>query len=482
MGLASNFISSYGAGRDDARERRRETAMADAGQRMAAGDSTGATDALLSAGAYNEANMMAQIGEVRRAQRNRQRTGEAFRAAPNPQAGLQAAAQIAGEEGDVDQFAQLNQTISTMTQEQRQVAAQNLQYLGQALPQMKELPEAERGAFALNHIQGTPFDTPELRARIQQLQADGKITNDEIDNLGRSLLTYEQQLGIQREDAQIAREDRRWGAEFAQRERGLQEAREDRLNPPSLPLNPSQARVIAHEYDVTQRDIQDSLGILGPALPYANIAIRSAGETNGLPGVNARMNDVALLRAAARAQTGPGVLTESEVWSTLSPSLQRKLQQNVAYVDVAQTGLNAADRLSLAQFVAQSARTVQQAAWDTYENYGARLPSSQSMADLGMRAPRLPHPDDMASLNSSARTDYVVGRQYTTPAGRTYTYAGPGNWQYEGTGEYRPNGAQQTQPRDEGAQTPRIASPEEYARLPSGTDYIDPQGNRRRKP
>jgi hypothetical protein len=215
----------------------------------------------------------------------------------------------------------------------------------------------------------------------------------------------------------------------------------------------------------------DDLGILRPSLPYARLAVTNGGDTSGINGVNVRSSDVALLRAAARAQTGPGVLTESEVFSTLSPSLQQSLIRNVAYLDISSEGITAQDRLALSQFVMQSARNVQRDVWDVYQ---------QASTDWGSRgnaptfqAPRIPHPEDEGRLQSAERGGAQVGREYVANNGRTYTFLGPGSWELSRM-DGRPDQSLPWQPNAERAANtgPAPTATSSWASLPAASQQV----------
>jgi hypothetical protein len=200
----------------------------------------------------------------------------------------------------------------------------------------------------------------------------------------------------------------------------------------------AEARQWTNSYNDDVSSTLTSLGNLRAVIPYAAQVVQAGGQPSG----NARMNDVALLRAAARAQTGPGVLTESEVFGTLSPSLQQALTRNMAYVDVARTAITPQDRLALARFVQQGATNASRDLWRRYSGAEAALAGHNvEPSQVGIAGPEYLHPDDQAAVDASRSGAFVVGQRYTAPSGRTYQYNGPGQWQYLGRGQYN-RGAQ----------------------------------------
>jgi hypothetical protein len=198
----------------------------------------------------------------------------------------------------------------------------------------------------------------------------------------------------------------------------------------------SEARQWANSYNDDVDGYNKDLGILRPALPYAQKVVRS----NGDPGGNFRMDDVALLRAAARAQTGPGVLMESEVYGTLSPSLRQKLQSGVAYVDVAKGSITPEDRLALAQYVMQGGS---QTAGDVWRRYDSTTKPLQMRGvepeSVGVLGPEMIHPDDMPSFLQQPLENFQTGKGYTGPSGRRYIYRGQGRFQYANENAYDPS-------------------------------------------
>ena len=190
----------------------------------------------------------------------------------------------------------------------------------------------------------------------------------------------------------------------------------------------SEVRQWGQGYNDDSVRIKDKLGNARAAIPYASGVINNRG--NPPVGSNPRMADVQLLRAAARAQTGPGVLMESEVFGTLSPSLQQEIRNKGAYFDASQVTLTPQDRLALARNVAQGAADASGDLWRLYDSTKGTLESyGVPLKEAGILAPDMPHPDDMPALNSSLKK-YEVGKQYQGPTGRIYKFKGAGNWEF----------------------------------------------------
>lgn len=209
----------------------------------------------------------------------------------------------------------------------------------------------------------------------------------------------------------------------------MRATRENQNGMPTL----SEARQWTNSYNDDIRSANNDLGNMRAALPYAHQVIQSRGAPTG----NFRMNDVALLRAAARAQTGPGVLTESEVFGTLSPSLQQSLTRNMAYADITRAGISPQDRLALAQYVQTAQRNASGDLWRRYNDAeGVLSARGVSPDNVGISAPEYLHPDDMDSFGSVPDSSFTRGRNYVAPSGRQYTYLGDGRWRYSGRNRY----------------------------------------------
>lgn len=320
-----------------------------------------------------------------------------------------------------------------------------LQILGATLQQIDN-PQGQLDAFSANEAdqQRQALEDVAL-ARTQKIQ-DGE--NAQYDQYVSSLDPQYQPLarldreGFLRSQMPMSAEDRQ-RSDF--QERQFQETqrhnrtsesidyaratREDRQGMPSL----SEARQWTNSYNDDVRSTTNDLGNMRAALPYAHQVVQAQGAPTG----NFRMNDVALLRAAARAQTGPGVLTESEVFGTLSPSLQQYLTRNMAYADISRAGISPQDRLALAQYVQQAQRNASGDLWRRYQDAeGVLSARGVSPDNVGISAPEYLHPDDMNSFASVPDSSFTAGRSYVAPSGRQYTYLGDGRWRYSGRREY----------------------------------------------
>lgn len=239
-------------------------------------------------------------------------------------------------------------------------------------------------------------------------------------------------------------------------------------------LTPQERRQWQNSYNDDVQQTLTGLGNLRTSIPYAGTVIRNGGHVEGVPGVNFRLNDQALLRAAARAQTGPGVLTESEVFGTLSPSLQQDLIRGRAYADITQSGIRPEDRLALARFVQLGADNASRDLWRRYEGADATLSGmGHTTAEVGIAPPDFVHPDDLRSFQSVPESALRQGQNYTAPSGRRYTYLGNGQFRFLDYHEYNPAN------RVRAGATPNAAGAPPPGFTPEGWAALTPEQQRR---
>ena len=431
--IFQSFIGGANAGREERTDRNRRNALEEAGQLYGAGNYDGAENALVAAGLPQEAGAYSALGEARHQRTNRTAiSGAMTNLDPNatPQDRAAAGANAALEVGDTDQWAQFTQYANTLTQQDRENQSQRAQWLGTAAASLRGLPMDQRLQQARSLIASSPYaNDPHMQALVDDDASD--LSDGSLDAAANNALSAADILAGRERQQRYAVQDRQFQQQLSVQERNYQRS----LNPDATPLSNSDRRGVGNQYRQAVEGAMESLGILRPSLSYARLAVTNGGDTTNIDGVNSRSSDVALLRAAARAQTGPGVLTESEVFSTLSPSLQNDLNRNVAYLDIGSNGITPQDRMALAQFVMQSARNTQRDAWDMYEN---------TQADWGSRPnsptfepPRIPHPEDEARLQSAERGGATVGQEYVANGGRTYRLLAPGSWELSRMGGTR---------------------------------------------
>jgi len=420
--IFNSFISGMDAGTQQREQRTRRDALEEAGRLYAANDAQGAENALVGAGLINEAGAYSALNEARRGRRTREAVSGAMTSLdPNasPIDRVNAGASAALEAGDTDQWFAFQQAASQMSAQQREEAGQRAQWIGSAAASLLDVPVEQRVERAQALLAASPYANDQHVA--QMIDEAGELSDEALNSAAQNSMSAAEILGMRRQNEQFQQQIalQRQNAAYAR-------------DPESAPVSDAQRRGLTNDYNRAVSGAMDDLGILRPSLPYARLAVTNNGDTTNIEGVNSRSSDVALLRAAARAQTGPGVLTESEVFSTLSPSLQQALVRNVAYLDISQNGITPQDRLALAQFVMQSSRNVQRDVWDIYD---------QASNDWGGRgnaptfqAPRIPHPEDEGRLQSAERGGAQVGREYVANGGRVYRFLAPGSWELSSLG------------------------------------------------
>lgn len=422
--IFNSFVSGIDAGTQQREQRDRRAALTEAGRLYAANDAQGAENALIGAGLVNEAGAYSALNEARRGRTTRQAVSQAMTGLdPNasPTDRLNAGATAALGAGDTDQWYQFQQAASQMSAQDRQVAGERAQWIGSAAASLLDVPVEQRVERAQALLAASPYANDQHVA--QMIDEAGELSDEALNSAAHNSMSAADILAGRERQQRYAVQDRQFNQQLSLSRENAAYAR----NPDAAPVSDAQRRGLSNDYNRAIQGSMDNLGILRPSLPYARLAVTNGGDTSGIDGVNVRSSDVALLRAAARAQTGPGVLTESEVFSTLSPSLQQDLIRNTAYLDISREGITPQDRLALSQFVMQSARNVQRDAWDLYD---------QASTDWGSRtnaptfqAPRIPHPEDEARLQLAERGGAQVGREYVANNGRTYRFLAPGSWE-----------------------------------------------------
>lgn len=427
--FGANWINALDAGRQRGTQMRQQNALNYAGQAFAAGDYDAAENRLLQAGMPQEAGQYGELAQARRtrtAQRNIAAAGQ--NATGNPGQRARAMADAALAEGQTDQWAQMLDASRNWTQGQIQLAQQTAQLIASRAPALKQLPMEQRTAAAIQELQSIGADESAIE-RIRQLGADG-LTDAEIDAETQGALSFAEQLTQRNNERDFNEQRRQFGLSYGLEARRTAAAEREASGVLPYP----QLRVAVNQHNSNIRAIEENLGILRPALPYANLITRTNGDEvaiqqGGMTGTDMRVADTGLLRGAARSQTGPGVLTQPEVLQTLTPTLQSEIRRQGQFFDPNSVSLAAADRVALSRLVIQAASDTSRQAWQQYDSSLAILPPGQDSA--AFNTPTLPHWEDMGQLNSP-NGDYQLGRDYITRGGRRYTYATPGNWVYRG--------------------------------------------------
>ena len=427
-----SFIGGVEAGTQLRENRERRNALHQAGQMYASGDQQGAENALLSAGLTQEAGSYSALAEARRGRQTRESVSQAMtNLDPNatPDARLNAGADAALAAGDTDQWYQFRQAASQMSADQRAQAAEQSQWVGSAAASLLNVPLEQRVQRARELVASSPYANDQ--ALMQAIDDESELTDDALTARANNSMSAADILAGRERQQRYAVQDRQFNQTLAA-QRAASGVGGDR------PLTNSERIRLSNDYQTNSEQAMSQLGILRPSLPYARLAVSLGGDTTQAQGINFRQSDVALMRAAARAQTGPGVLTESEVFSTLSPSIQQDLIRNVAYADISQSGLTPQDRASLAQFVVQSAQNTERDLWTLHRQATSEWGGVPNAPTFNL--PNLPHPDDEGSLQAAERLSaggqavLQRGAIRIAPSGREYRYNGPGDWVTTGQG------------------------------------------------
>lgn len=191
--FGANWINALDAGRQRGTQMRQRNALSYAGQAFAAGDYDAAENRLLQEGMPQEAGQYGELAQTRRqrtAQRNIAAAGQNATGTPGQRARVMADAALA--EGQTDTWAQMLDASRNWTQGQIQLAQQTAQVIASRATALKQLPQEQRLAAAVQALQEVGADESAI-ARIQQLGADG-LTDQEIDAEAQSALSFAEQL------------------------------------------------------------------------------------------------------------------------------------------------------------------------------------------------------------------------------------------------------------------------------------------------
>ena len=78
-----------------------------------------------------------------------------------------------------------------------QPATHLAQHLGNlAALGLKGVPPEARGQAAMEILQNSPYSNPQILAQIQQAAADGRITDDELDNFAQQTMSVAERVKL----------------------------------------------------------------------------------------------------------------------------------------------------------------------------------------------------------------------------------------------------------------------------------------------
>lgn len=196
------FQTGLMAGQQQAKVKREDDARMKAAEAFGSGNYEGAVSSLMGVGLMDDANAYGQAGERKKEAERTQAYADAFKTglgagpAPNKKAGYQAVSKAAGERGDFGKMAEIDQAIAGMDADQADQFGQSMEFLGQTALGLKQVPPEARGQAAMEILQNSPYANPQILAQIQQAAADGKITDEELDNFAMQTMSVAERVKL----------------------------------------------------------------------------------------------------------------------------------------------------------------------------------------------------------------------------------------------------------------------------------------------
>lgn len=194
------FQTGLEAGQQQAKVKREDDARVKAAEAFGAGNYEGAVSSLMGVGLMQDASAYGQAGERKKEADRTKAYGDAFRtglqAGPEPskKAGYQAVSQAAAQQGDFGTMAEIDQAIAGMDEQQASQFASGMEFLGNTALGLKGVPPESRGQAAMEILKNSPYANPQILAQIQHAAADGKITDDELDNFAMQTMSVAERV------------------------------------------------------------------------------------------------------------------------------------------------------------------------------------------------------------------------------------------------------------------------------------------------
>lgn len=182
--LFESFQTGFEGGKQNAIDRRKMMATQMASQRMAAGDTSGAQQALLGEGMWQEAGAAGELGKQQRAEKYRvsmQQAAAGLSPTATRKERLTAQRDVANQYGEIEQANTLDDQLSQLDDDQRTRAGEAFQFFGQTAAALstRNLDPAAAKAEAIRALQASPHSTPEIVQQIQNLP-DAEFSADAL--------------------------------------------------------------------------------------------------------------------------------------------------------------------------------------------------------------------------------------------------------------------------------------------------------------
>lgn len=181
------FQTGLEAGQRQAKVKREDDARIKAAEAFGSGNYEGAVSSLMGVGLMQDADAYGQAGERKKEAERTEAYASAFKTglgagpAPDRKAGYQAVGQAAGQRGDFATMANIDQALAQMDEGQAAQFADGMEFLGSTALSLKQVPPEARGQAAVEILKNSPYGNPQVLAQIQQAAADGRITDEELD-------------------------------------------------------------------------------------------------------------------------------------------------------------------------------------------------------------------------------------------------------------------------------------------------------------
>ena len=193
------FQTGLEAGQQQAKVRREDDARKKATEAYGMGDYEGAVTGLMGAGLTQDASNYNTLGQQAQTRKQQQGYATALGGAPDQRTGMQNLRGAAMQAGDPETMLKVDEALKGMDADQAAKFGEGMNFLGQTALGLKGVPPEARGQAAIEAIQNSPYANPQIMQQIQQAAADGKITDDELDNFAMQTMSVADRVKAQRE-------------------------------------------------------------------------------------------------------------------------------------------------------------------------------------------------------------------------------------------------------------------------------------------
>jgi hypothetical protein len=183
------FQTGLEAGQQQAKVRRQDDARRKATEAYGMGNYEGAVTGLMSEGLTDEASNFNTLGQQAQTRKQQKGYATALGSAPDQRTGYQNLRQQATAAGDPDTILKVDEALKGMDADQAAKFGEGMEFLGKTALGLKQVPPEARGQAAIEAIQSSPYANPQILAQIQQAAADGKITDEELDNFAMQTMS-----------------------------------------------------------------------------------------------------------------------------------------------------------------------------------------------------------------------------------------------------------------------------------------------------